>query len=246
MRKSKKALLSDFSNDFIIREVKSENMKCFCVHEANTRSIYLNLEKFIGYFTLPEKMNGYVFRNNLYENANDVIDAMKAYNSTLLYDPELNYPFFRKDFKLEAALRTYLEKMSIKMSKNSVQSFVYKDMFGIEMFTIQLNLDKDFENTFKGTLTIGLNADTFMDSSFDSIDSAIGACNSLISFYCITHNNMDLLGNLTEARNSTEEVTIDYSSFSVMKHNAVKKTISLLEKELEKLREIEKKLSLGQ
>lgn len=243
MRRTKKFLIGSFDDVYEVRESRMNGRKYFCVYDKREKSRRFNGDLYIGCFTLPGKMNGYVFNERLYETAGEVIDAMNTYNRTLPYDQEIDHPLVAKKYRVEVILSEYLKGLSLIMSRYG--TYEYRDPYGNVLFSLFIDFKDDTDmNSTEGEVRIKMNDDTYVSSAFNDYKSAIAGCNSLISYYCILHDCSHLLASLSGDRSVMTEEKFNWAELSIKKTNALDKAIDALEKELGRLRTLREKIDL--
>lgn len=194
---------------------------------------------YLGYFSISTDGNKFSFNGDYYDTVDTLIEAMNAHNSTLPFDAEIYNPIYRKHCVVEMALHDYLESVGFKMSMGgySGKTYYLEDAYKQKICTICVNVNED--TTTGRILRLIPNSDTWTESLFTDLDSAIGAVNSILSTYCLSINatTMNVLNALTNARASQMfDKTFSVKTMSFYTEDAKQKTIEILEKELKRLK----------
>lgn len=193
---------------------------------------------YVGRFYLSSDSKNYVFNDEYYSNVNDMVNAMEEYNKTLPFDPDIYNPFFRKHVGIELAIHDYLTDIGFKTSRSINNEYVFEDAYGYELLRITYDIVEDSSNGILIKHTTGKH--TWTECPFHDLDSAIGACNSLLSSYLVLTSSMftNILSKLTTSRASeVYDKTFDIKTLTVYTKNSKEKAIKLLEEELLRLKE---------
>jgi len=199
---------------------------------SGQRSNYL----YLGRIYLSSDKTRFVFNDNYYDSVETLVPAMEAYNATLPFNAENYNPIFRKDYKIQCCLHDYLKSLGFTRGFGK-EEYVLSDAFGESVCIIKFDVTMDTEN---GTVQRLIpNTSKWVEAQFVDLDSAMGACNSLISSHCSIVNAQltRLLNQITKARvNEYYNKYFDVKTLTVYSADAKAKTISLLEEELKLLK----------
>lgn len=193
---------------------------------------------YLGKFYINSDSEKYSFNGEFYASIDELISAMLEYNRTLPFDAEIYNPMYRKHFMIECALNDYLSSLGFKNSNRSNNLYYLNDTYGQSICTIKI---ETIEDTASGKISRLIpNNNTWTESDFTDLDSAIGAVNSILAMYCITINTitMRVLNGLTT--NMASEIldkTFNVKDMCIYVEDAKKKTIEMLESELKRLKE---------
>ena len=192
---------------------------------------------FLLYDTTQSDGTRYVFNDDYYDSIDSLVNAMGDYNATLPFDAELYNPVFRKNYKVECILNDYLVSLGFKRDPFSGK-YNLLDAYGQPICVIVYEVKDDTEDGSVSRLIA--NTDKWVDAEFHNIESAIGACNSLIVSQCAYVNAqlVGVLSKLTNSRAAFIDKTFDIKSLSVFAEDAKEKTIKQLEEELKRLKEL--------
>ena len=178
-----------------------------------------------------------MFNDNYYTTPDELMEAIRKYNETLPFEPDIYNPAFRKHIGIELALHDYLTDAGFKMSRNINNEYILEDTYGYELCQISFDIKDDstegiirkpVPGTFKWT-----------ECPFHDLESAIGACNSLLSSYLLLTNSMvtHVLSKLTTSRASEVfDKTFDIKTLTIYTENSKEKAIKRLEEELARLK----------
>ena len=190
-------------------------------------------DEYLGKFSILD--GKYVFEGERYGCVSDLVDAMKSFNERLPFDAEIYNPMYRKHCMIEMALHDYLESLGFKYNWNGNRYYL-EDGYGQVVLEIRFEVKED---TTTGSVTRRiLGSDSWVESPFTDLDSAIGSVNSIVSSYCVMMNaiTVSVLGKLTDSRASeVYNKTFDMKSLSVYSEDAREKAIALLKEELNRL-----------
>lgn len=195
---------------------------------------------YLGYFFISTDGARFKFEDDYYQTASELIEAITEYNKTLPFDAEIYNPMYRKNYKIEMALRDYLESLGFKMSWGADAVYYLEDSYGQRICSIRIEVKED---TTTGIIIRRVNplsaSDKWAESSFTDLDSAIGSVNAILAMYCASINaiTMNVLNGLTSSRASEVfDKKFDVRSLSTYTADAKQKTIEMLERELNKLK----------
>lgn len=236
-RNKTKELLSAFGD----RYITFENNGGYCLYDKETPSKRSNFT-YLGKFYISTDKTKYIFNDNPYDDVNSLILAMKEYNNTLPFSTDVYDPNYRKHCHIEYALHDYLASLGFKMDWEHMEAtYSLDDMYGDTICCITFEVKED---TTEGSVTKIINRkDKYtlsrIDIPFTDLDSAIGACNSLLSMYVLqlTSKTMSVLNNMTKSRASSILIkTFDMRTLTEYTENEKQHVIEYLEKELEQLK----------
>lgn len=222
---------------------------CFTEHDGG----YLLYDKeakakrtnhlFKGKFYLSSEGTRYVFQDNYYNTADELIAAMDQWAASLPFDAEIYNPSFRKHYMIECALYDYLESLGFKyvddcFEKNFNHMHMLEDAFGTQICAIRFKVEHD---TTTGSIKriFPQNETRWTESSFTDLDSAIGSVNSIVASCALAANATltDTLSRMTESRASNMlDKYFSITDLTVYTADARQKTIEYLEKELQRLK----------
>ena len=228
-------LLKLFSNNY----TTIENDGGFCLYDRYCKR---GNAKFLGKFYISTDGKKFVFNEEEYDTVESLVKAMDDYYSTMPFDSEIYNPLYRKNFRVEMALHDYLLSLGFKMSWDSRLSCYYlEDVYSQKICEVSFDVKDD---TTVGVVTKYILADDNSKNRsikvpFDSLDSAIGAVNSILGTYCLALNAqmIKLLDSLTSSRATTMlDVTFNLTELKQTVDDAKANMIKHLEEELEKLK----------
>lgn len=195
---------------------------------------------YIGQFYLSTDLTQYTYHETRYSTPEEVIQAMDDYNKTLPFDIEIYNPVYRKNYFIDQAVRQYLESVGFEIALwDSYKGTTYnlKDAYNENLCVINVEVEED---TTKGTVCRQFqDSSRWTEVSFTDLDSAIGACNSIIAMHlaCLNARAMKTLNGLTESRASCVlNKKFDIKTLAVYTEDAKQKTIEYLEAELKRLK----------
>lgn len=191
---------------------------------------------FKGHFYLSSDGNKYVFQEEYYDTPEALIQAMDEWARTLPFDAEIYNPMYKKSYRIECAVHDYLESLGFTLN-SSKKEYVLSDHAGKELCSIECEVE---DGRTSGTVTRSISEDSWQDAKFTDLDSAIGACNTLLSTYCLMVNAKvaTLMSKMTTHRvSSFFHHTFDMKALSVYSEDAKRKAIEQLEAELKRLKE---------
>lgn len=194
-------------------------------------------EYYLGRFYLASDGKSYVFNDDYYNNVDDLVNAMDEYNKTLPFDQDIYNPIYRKHIGIELALHDYLTDAGFKMSRGIDNEYILEDAYGYELCKIFFDIREDstegiIMKPVPGTLK-------WTECPFHDLESAIGACNSILSPYLLLTNSIvtHILSKLTTSRASeVYDKTFDIKTLTTYTENSKEKAIKLLEEELRRLK----------
>ena len=232
-----KELLSAFGD----RYATFENNGGYCLYDKEKPCKRANFS-FLGKFYISTDKTSYVFNDTNYKNVESLISAMDEYNKTLPFSAEIYDPIYKKNYQIECALHDYLTSLGFEMSwKHLTPFYTFKDVYGEIVLSLSFEVKED---TTEGKLTRYISngdkySETWIDAPFHDMDSAIGACNTMISTYCALLNSkmMNVLNSLTKSRSAILlKKTFDVATLTEYTEDNQKKVIQYLEEELKRLK----------
>ena len=189
---------------------------------------------FKGLFYLASSGKSYVFQEEYYETPEELIHAMEEWAKTLPFDVELYNPSFKKSYMIECAVHDYLESLGFVRDGRTC---TLSDASGKELCTIECKVE---DGKPCGTITRSVSENSWQEAKFTDLDSAIGACNILLSTYCLMVNSL-VTGMMSKMTNHRASIfltkTFDMMTLSVHAEDAKQKAIEQLEAELKRLKE---------
>lgn len=193
-----------------------------------------------GKFYLSSCGSSYVFDEERYATPEELILAMEEWASTLPFDAEIYNPLYKKSFAIECALHDYLISLGFSY-KNSCDKYMLCDAFGKEICNIAVYVE-DGKSYGRLERLCCDDKDVYktQEAKFTDLDSAIGACNTLLATYCTMINSsvVLMLSKMTKARVSEfYNKTFDIKFLSSYTEDGRMKAIEQLEAELKRLKE---------
>ena len=219
-----------------------ENNGGYCLYDKNRYCKRANAQ-YLGKFYISNDGKKYVFNDNYYDTIGELIEAMDKYNATLPFSPEIYDPTYRKNVQIEMALHDYLSSLGFKkLHYRGVFSDIWElhDAYSQNVCAVEIETKMDS--------TIGYvrrhvfqtqEAERMIEVPFKDLESAVGACNSLLASYCSMLNVqlLNMFGNMTNARCSIMfDRTFDMKKASVETKDARQQAIEFLEAELKRLK----------
>lgn len=198
--------------------------------------------QYLGKFYISNGTNcRYAFRDDYYDTVEELVSAIKEYNSTLPFDADTYNPIYRKHVKIEYALTEYLTRLGLKLSSFGHEGTTYQlsDPYGQTICSIGYEVKED---TTEGRIVRNIigQSSRWQEIPFTDMDSAIAAVNSTLSVYCVIINAQifETLEKLTNARATQMlDKEFDYNTFSIIVKDNKQKSIEILEQELKRLKE---------
>lgn len=214
----------------------------YCLYDTKRECKRANAQ-YVGKFYLSNNGERYVFNDDFIETVPELIETMDKYNATLPFSPEIYDPTYRKNYQIEMAVNDYLTSLGFKkISYRGVYGHIYElhDAYNQKVCAVEI---ETVEDTTKGCMRRWVfqtaDANRIIEVPFSDLDSAIGACNSLLSSYCSMLNIqlLNMFNTMTDARASIMlDNTFDMKKASVTTLDARQQTIEFLEKELKRLK----------
>ena len=205
----------------------------------NTRQGKRTNALYLGKIFLSTDGKEYVFNDDYYESVDTLVKAIEDYNATLPFDADVYNPIYRKNYKIECILHDYLCSLGFKHDYYPEKRYALNDAYGQPIVLLEFDVKEDSEDGVLRRLIP--NTDKWVDAKFHDVDSAIGACNSIIAAQCAIVNAqlIELLDKMTKHRvGEFMDMTFDIKSLSTYSEDAKKKTIEQLEEELKRLKEL--------
>lgn len=229
---SKKALLAAFGRQYHVIEHDGG----YLLYDCNRQSKRANA-LYLGRFYLSSKGDRYVFNDSYYESVGALVDAMDKYNETLPFSQDIYNPIYRKNYQIECAIHDYLSGLGFVHTYTARSPrYILSSPYGESICVIEVNTKMDSQD---GSLDRIISENKWVSADFHDLDSAIGACNSLIVCHCalVQSKLMNVLSSLSKQRASMVlNNTFDIKSLSVYSDDARLKTIQYLEEELKRLK----------
>ena len=238
MRKSNKTLLSLFGDDYSVFEHNGG----YILYDKKRKSSRSNF-KYLGKFYISNDKTKFVFNDECYSDVTSLVDAIDEYNKTLPFDSEIYNPIVRKNCRIEYALHDYLEELGFEMVWKHMEAiYTLKDVYGEIICSVTFDVKED---TTEGKLTKIISGEskyTFscIDVPFTDLDSAIGACNTLLSAYLLqlSSKTIHAASKMTNSRVSKiMKKTFDTSTLETYIEDEKKHIIEYLESELRMLKQ---------
>lgn len=192
---------------------------------------------YIGRFYIASDGKSYVFNDDYYNTVEALVAAMDEYNKTLPFDQDIYNPIYRKHIGIELALHDYLTDAGFKMSRSINNEYILEDAYGYELCRISFDIREDSTEGIIWRKVPG--AFKWTECPFHDLESAIGACNSILSSYLLLVNSVvtNTLSKLTTSRASeVYDRTFDIKTFTTYTENGKENAIKLLEDELRRLK----------
>lgn len=192
------------------------------------------LSLFKGLFYLASSGKSYVFQGEYHDTPEALIQAMEDWAATLPFDAEIYNPIYKKNYMIECALQDYLISLGFTYSWGKYR---LSDHEGKEMCLLEIEVE---DGKTSGTVTRFIGESSWQDAKFTDLDSAIGACNTLLSTHCLLVNArvMNMMSNMTQSRVSEFcNHTFSMKTLSTYTEDARQKAIELMEAELKRLKE---------
>lgn len=164
---------------------------------------------------------------------------MIEYNKTLPFDADIYNPIYRKSYMVSSAIHDYLSSIGFVTEHSNLDMFyVLKDLYGQTLCSLNISIPN--EDDMCGTIRRFIpNTEKWTETEFNDLDSAIGACNTIIATYCTCINSatINVLDKLTSSRVSNIlDKRFDVNTLTTYTEDAKKKTIEYLEKQLRELK----------
>lgn len=189
---------------------------------------------FKGHFYLSSSGNKYIFHEEFYDTPEALIQAMEEWAKTLPFNVEIYNPSYKKNYTIECALQDYLISLGFTYSWGK---YILSDHEGKEMCLLEIEVEDDKTS---GAVTRFIGDGSWQDAKFTDLDSAIGACNILLSTYCLVVNAKvtALMSKMSNHRvSSFFHHTFNMKTLSFYSEDAKRKAIEQLEAELKRLKE---------
>lgn len=231
MKEKRKTRLDAFGERYILIEHDGG----YCLYDKERPARRVNCQ-FLGKFYLASGRNGYSFNGDYFDSVEPLVAAMDRYNQTLPFAQENYDPTYRKNILIEYCIRDYLNGLGFKeIQSREGATFLFANAWGEVICRLFLSVKPD---TTEGFVSRLISQDRWIAAEFNDLDSAIGACNSLISSHCSVMN-AELIGLLTkltgERASQLLDKTFDVKTLSTYTEDAKQKTIEFLKQELKRL-----------
>lgn len=208
----------------------------YCLYDK-TQAGRQTVHPFIGKFSLTKDNKRYVFNENTYDSVDALVVAMEEYNKTLPFSIENYNPLYRKHVFIELCLNEYLIGLGFESKFRSYEAlYVLNDAYGETVCRLVVNTKDD---TTEGSITRSISESRWQEVPFTDLESAIAACNTLISVHCalVDAKMVSVLHGLTNARaNVLMNKVFDVKSLSIIASDAKAQAIAYLEEELKRLK----------
>lgn len=196
--------------------------------------------QFIGNFTI--KKGHYIFNDTEYTDSEELIKAMREYNNTQPFSPDINNPTLLESYRILCALEEYLTSVGFVAGDSYSRQTEYNllDMYGDVLCSITIEMNNEDSTDTSGTIIRYKSNGSWTESPFYDLKSAIAACNTLLATYVSTSLliMLNTIKKLTTSRCSELLYkTYNIRTLSVITEDAKKQCIELIEKELTKLKE---------
>ena len=224
----KKDLLKQFSERYTIMERDGG----YLLYDKEGKARRAN-QLFKGRFYLSSEGKRFVFQDEYYNTPDELIQAMEDWAATLPFSVELYNPAFKKSYMIECAVHDYLETLGFVRNERTC---TLSDASGKELCTIECKVE---DGKSCGSITRSVSEISWQEAKFTDLDSAIGACNILLSTYFLMVNSLvtGMMSKMTHHRASLFLTkTFDINTFSVHAEDAKQKAIQQLEEELKRLK----------
>lgn len=229
MNSKKKTLLKQFSERYTIIEHNGG----YLLYDKEGKARRAQ-QLFKGLFYLSSGGNSYVFNEEYYSTPEELVQAMEEWAKTLPFDAELYNPVFKKSYMIECALHDYLTSLGFVHNRNAI--YTLSDIEGKELCTIDYKVD---DGKTSGVVAKHIAVNRWQDAKFTDLDSAIGACDTLLATYFVSVNSTvsNMFSKMTSHRVSAFFThTFDIGTLSIYSEDAKQKAIERLEKELKLLK----------
>ena len=192
---------------------------------------------YLGTFEIHKNRRDLIFNKGLYNIFDSMVADMEDYNKTLPFDSAIYDPMYRVNARIEMALSDYLKELGLDFDWEK-DLFVFRDIHGTVIFGLRFDVKEDTTNG--KVQRFNPQTDNWSEATFTDLETAVAACNSLISIYAGTLNaqTAKLLSGLTESRvKEVLDKSIDYNNFQIITEDAREKAIAFMEAELKRLKQ---------
>lgn len=238
MKPTKKQMITALEDRYNIIRWEGD----YLLYDRNREARYSNNGAFVAKIQLN---NGkYVFNNQVYTEAEKLIEAIDTYVETLPFNSEFYDPIYRKHVKIQLCCREYLEKLGYTHSNELIINgdiYDYIDpLTSKPLFSIEICMDED---STSGRVVKHISTARWSEIEFSDLDSAIAAINSMLAPYLMVTASIALktlaLMNNSRTENDITDKEVNISAFRVNTSNMRGKLIEALEKELCELKKME-------
>lgn len=206
--------------------------------EPNSNKLDLFIDKlgldWFGEFTVKGKY--YITsQGDKTDSPEDLIMLIAEYNKTRVCPSYCYSPASTSWANLQVAFRWYLETLGFHESYDwHYMGIILTNIYGEEISKISIDLPKD--DSYNGSIVRYLKGFSWIEASFDSVDSMISAVNSILEPELLINavNCINGVTNMTKSRTNTELKTIT-SNLDVYKCNTKNAIKSALEEALNRL-----------
>ena len=206
--------------------------------EPNSNKLDLYIDKlgldWFGEFTVKGK-NYITSQGDKTDSPEDLIMIITEYNKTRVCPSYCYNPTSTSWANLQVAFRWYLKTLGFHESSNwRYVDMVLTNVYGEEISRISIDLPKD--GSYNGSIVRYLKGFSWIEASFDSVDSMISAINSILEPELLINaaTSISSVTNMTKSRTNTELTTIT-NSLDVYKYNTKNAIKSALEEALNRL-----------
>ena len=232
----KNDLLKKFGDRYLI----SEHNGGYLLYDKEVSGRRANYQ-YKGKFYLSSCGSSYVFDEERYATPEELILAMEEWASTLPFDAEIYNPVYKKSYMIECALYDYLTSLGFESDNSYGRSYILCDAFGRQICNIHVDVEDGKScGCVKRICAETKECAKWQEAKFTDLDSAIGACNTLVATYCTCVNSsvMLMMSKLTNSRVSEfYDKTFDIRAFTQYTEDGKAKAIEQLEAELKRLKE---------
>lgn len=206
--------------------------------EPNSNKLDLYIDKlgldWFGEFTVKGKY--YITsQGDKTDSPKDLIMLIAEYNKTRVCPSYCYSPASTSWANLQVAFRWYLETLGFHTDSGwHYMDMILTNIYGEEISKISIDLPKD--RSYKGSIVRHLKGFSWIEASFDSVDSMISAINSVLEPELLINaaNSINSITNMTNSRTNTEFKAIT-SNLNVYKCNTKNAIKAALEEALNRL-----------
>lgn len=206
--------------------------------EPNSNKLDLYIDKlglnWFGEFTVKGKY--YITsQGDKTDSPEDLIMLIAEYNKTKVCPSYCYSPTSTSWANLQAAFRWYLETLGFHTDSGwHYMDMILTNIYGEEISRVHIYIPKD--DSYNGSIVRHLKGFSWIEASFDSVDSMISAINSVLEPELLINaaNSINSVTNMIKSRNNTELKTIT-SNLDVYKCNTKNAIKSALEEALNRL-----------
>lgn len=231
---------NELLNRFGERYLLIEHNGGYLLYDTEVRGRRAN-HQYKGKFYLSNSGKNYVFEEDHYATPEELVQAMEKWAEALPFDGEIYNPAYKKSYMIECALYDYLSSLGFVNDGYCGNHYVLRDAFDREICNITVEVEDNKSCGRLERLCSAVNSVyKTQEAKFTDLDSAIGACNTLLATYCAMINSsvVLMLSKMTKARVSEfYNKTFDIKSLSSYTEDGRMKAIEQLEAELKRLKE---------